>query len=309
MQLSQQGMEQASAFIFTSARPLEQALCSYYFRAGKAEEVYAQLARFQNADGGFGHALEPDLRLPDSSAIATTVGLQLLRELEAPETHPLVGGTIGYLLDTYDAERERWPIIPATAKESPRAPWWHYDDDLPNRFGQFLANPRAEIAGYLYDYAGLVPGELLHTLTQAVIAHLDSLPDDMEMHDLLCYARLAETRTLPEDARAHILQKLRPAVDHVVAREPSDLEHYGLAPLTIAPSPDSPFAAMLAEAINWNLDYVIEHQQADGAWWPNWSWGDAFPEAWPTAEREWKGVITVGMLRRLQLFGRLEAPM
>ena len=103
MQLSQQGMERARVFIATSARPLEQALFSHYLDDGSVEEVYTQLAQYANSDGGFGRALEPDLRTPESSVIATTIGLQTLRGLRTPETHPLVEGAMRYLLNTYDA--------------------------------------------------------------------------------------------------------------------------------------------------------------------------------------------------------------
>ncbi len=309
MKLSTANMERAGTFIHSAARPVERALFAHYFHAGAPEEVYAQLEHFQNPDGGFGRALEPDLRLPASSVYVTTVGLQLLRDLATPAAHPLVQGAIRYLLQTYDAERQRWPIIPPAARAAPHAPWWSYDDDLPQRFGQYLANPRAEILGYLYDYAELVPSALIQEITEAVLSHLTSQPDEMEMHDLLCYVRLLETSSLPEAVRAPLLRKLEVVVARTVAREPADWEHYGLQPLSVVASPASPFAPLLAEAIDGNLDYLIAHQGADGAWGPNWTWGDLFPETWPAAEREWKGVITVSTLRKLQAFGRLEASM
>ena len=309
MNLSMANMERAGAFIHSAARPLEQALFAYYFHAGTPEEVYAQLAHFQNPDGGFGRALEPDLRLPASSVYVTTIGLQILRDLATPAAHPLTHGAIRYLLQTFDAERQRWPIIPPAASEAPHAPWWSYGDDLPARFGEYLANPRAEILGYLYDYAELVPHALIQELTEAIISHLASQPDAMEMHDLLCYLRLLETRSLPEAVRTPLLRKLQVVVDRTVAREPADWEHYGLQPLSVISSPTSPLAPLLGEAIDRNLDYLIAHQGADGAWGPSWTWGDLFPETWPAAEREWKGVITVSTLRKLQTFGRLETIM
>jgi len=306
MKLSRESEKKARAFVHKHARPLERHLLSYYFNEGSAEDVFSELAKYRNPDGGFGHALEPDLRTPGSSAIATTIGLQILRELSTASDHPLVRGAIHYLLDSHDEKLKLWPIIPSAAREAPHAPWWEYDEGLPKRFGGFLANPRAEIVGYLLDYADLVPKNLPERLLKAVVSHLEALPDDMEMHDLLCYVRLAETRAMLEDARTKVTQKLRKAIDRVVARKPSDWRKYGPKPLFVVSSPDSPFAPMLAREIDLNLDYEIEHQREDGSWAPNWSWGGTFPEAWKDAEREWKGVLTVMTLRTLRNFGRIE---
>ncbi len=305
MQLSSHAMERAREFVRASARPLEQARFAAYFDGGAAEEVYTQLSLFQNEDGGFGRALEPDLRTPASSVYATTVGLQILRELETPAQHPLVANAIRYMLDTYDAQTERWSLISAAANNAPHAPWWTYDENFAHNFGQFLANPRAEILGYLYDYPELAPQDLRQRLTGSVLTHLQAAPDEMEMHDLLCYMRLAETRALPEDVRTPLLQRLRNVVDHTVARDPAAWEGYGLAPLSVVSSPRSPFEEQLADAIPANLDWIIAHQGADGAWGPAWTWSDLFPDVWPMAEQDWKGVITVDTLRRLQAFGRL----
>ena len=79
-----------------------------------------------------------------------------------------------------------------------------------------------------------------------------------------------------------------------------------LKPLDVVTSPESPFAAMFDEEIALNLDFEIRNQREDGCWTPTWSWGDDFPETWETAEREWKGIITVGNLRLLRAFNRLE---
>jgi hypothetical protein len=57
----------------------------------------------ENPDGGFGHALEPDLRTPASSALATSVAFQVLAEVGAPADHPLVLGGLAYLLASYEA--------------------------------------------------------------------------------------------------------------------------------------------------------------------------------------------------------------
>ena len=69
MNLSTDAQASARAFIVAHARPLERAWYAYQFESGPAEAVLDTLAAFQNADGGFGHGLEPDVQLPNSSAI------------------------------------------------------------------------------------------------------------------------------------------------------------------------------------------------------------------------------------------------
>ena len=274
---------------------------TYYFQKGPLEDVLAELAKFQNADGGFGHALEPDLRLPDSSVVATTVGLRILRDLRVGEEHRLVRGAMRYLLATYDAERDVWPIIPPNVDEAPHAPWWQYDQQGLDP----LDNPRAEILGYLFDYASLVPPDFLDRATSLVVSRLDTLPDTMQMDNLMCYFRLAETSSLPRELRTKVVDKIGRLADRVLARNPATWERHVLKPRDIVAAPDSPLAKTFATEIDVNLHYEIEHQESDGSWDPNWSWGGAFPEVWKEARREWKGIITVDTLKLLRNFGRL----
>ena len=49
----------------------------------------------------------------------------------------------------------------------------------------------------------------------------------------------------------------------------------------------------------------VDRQGADGAWPPNWNWLGLFPEDWPQAELEWKGVLTLQTLLTLRSYGRL----
>ncbi len=60
-------------------------------------------------------------------------------------------------------------------------------------------------------------------------------------------------------------------------------------------------------SIQINSDYEIDHQNADVSWSPTWSWGNLNPDSWPIAEREWKGVDTLAMLRSLRDFRRIKS--
>lgn len=303
--LSRASFQNAISFVREKGRDLDRALLAYHFEDGTADDVLAALATYQNDDGGFGHGLEPDLRTPASSVIATTVAFQNFRSLQVPADHPMVSAGLGYLLNAYDESRQVWPIVPPEVEDAPHAPWWDYASSEAG-FGGFLVNPRVEIVGYFYDYSALVPADLLETVTTAVFAHLDSLPDEMEMHDLICFVGLAETAALPQSYKDRIWKKIAKAAEHGVAREPEQLTGYVLKPLYVVSSPEAPLAEQFAEEVAMNLDFEIEQQGEDGAWSPNFSWGEQHPEAWQIARREWQARMTLKNLRVLQDFGRVE---
>ena len=245
LRLAEEKCEKARRFIFEQARTLERSLYGFHFENASKEDVLDELAKFQNEDGGFGHGLESDLRTSVSTTMATSVGFQVLREVGAKETCPIVQSAVQFLLKSYDAERKAWPIIVPEVNNAPHAPWWHFGEDRPARWKESLANPRPEILGYLYDYQGLVSGSMLSSLTEDVVAYLEKLPETMEMHDLLCYARLMAMKSLPDDVKRKMRPRLEKAVDLTVTKDESQWGGYGLKPVVLAPCPVSPFAEQL----------------------------------------------------------------
>lgn len=306
MKLTKAAQAQAKTFILGQARPLEQTRYTYHFENGSAADVLTELAKFQNEDGGFGHALEPDMRLNASSILATTVGLQILGEISASSNETLVQAAMRYLMNAYEAENQVWPIIPRHNNDFPHAPWWHDDGHIRHNFGQFQANPRAEIVGYLFAYADLVPTGFAQTIAEAIITHLHTYADKVDMHDLACYVSAAENPALPEPIRAQLLPKLKHSLSATIETDPTKWGGYTPKPLAYIHHPSSPFAALMPIALKANLDDVISRQQANGSWSPPWSWGDMYPETWEQAKVEWAGIITFNTLKQLQAFGRLE---
>ena len=114
----------AVEFVRYAGRPLDNARLDYHLAGGSAERVLQALAGFQNLDGGFGHALEQDILLPDSSAIATSVALQLLLELDTPADHPLLVNALTYLARSRRTDTGWWDTVPSSVSQHPHAPWW-----------------------------------------------------------------------------------------------------------------------------------------------------------------------------------------
>ena len=70
--------DHAETFIWSNARLLERRLFAYHFRGGARQAVLAALRAYQNEDGGFGQALEPDIRCPDSQPVPVQHALEIM---------------------------------------------------------------------------------------------------------------------------------------------------------------------------------------------------------------------------------------
>lgn len=302
MRLTQTAFANARQFLKEHARSLEKARFEHDFEQGSAAAILSALAAFQNADGGFGHGLEPDVRSPHSSVICTSIAFQILRSLQVPATHELVKTGLQYLLEQYNPQPVHWRTIPPMADQSPHAPWW--GNSASDRYDEFSLNPTAEILGYLYDYADSVPPELITTVTAKVIETVQA-SEHLEMHDLLCCLRLVQTETLPAAIAQPLMTHLQMLVPQAVDTTPEAWAGYGLRPLQVVENLQSPFKTGLEAAVEANLDYEIATQTVAGAWEPTWSWAEGFPEAWAIAQREWSGVLTLNNLCCFQRFGRI----
>jgi len=309
-QLSQAAYERARDFIKTQARPLDRALFEYRFEQASVESILVELAHFQNDDGGFGHGLEPDVRTPASSALATGIGLRLLKELGCPAGHPMVRRAVEFLLATFDASSKVWRVVPTQTNEFSHAPWWHDDGaSLVRTFDGFRIIPRAEIVGLLYHYATLVPTEWLDDVTESTVAHIETVEElgSGGGSDIIYALSLAETEELPERFTSRLVRRVRAVAPNVVSRDPQQWSSYCITPLKLATSPRSIVADLLAEDLRAHLDYQIEHQTPEGTWEPSWSWGKLYPEVWWQAKQEWRGSLTLDTLTTLRAFDRLQS--
>ncbi|GAA0324207.1 hypothetical protein GCM10008967_13430 [Bacillus carboniphilus] len=303
--LSNEKFQLAKKFIKEQARPIDQALFSYVFEDENKEKVLEELKKFQNEDGGFGHAIEPDFRLQISSPMATTVGLQYARSVGATSREKIIEAAITYLLNSYNHQRQRWQALSKEVNEVPHAPWWSYNVET-DACGveETWANPSAEIVGYLHDHKSLVKESFLEEVTSLALEQLNHLPESIEMHDFLCYQRLVDS--LHGEAEKKVKTRLRGSTRLTVTLNPAEWSGYSVRPLQIVHTPNSPFYDLLEHEVELNLQFEIDTIGEDGAWRPNWSWFGQYEEEWKKAEVEWAGYLTVSKLITLKNFDRIE---
>lgn len=89
-------LEGASAFMDMHARRIDRRRFDLLFGDGDPEAAIAALAGYANPDGGFGWALEPDLRSASSQPVGAVHAFEVLEEI-APSTSPLAARLCDWL--------------------------------------------------------------------------------------------------------------------------------------------------------------------------------------------------------------------
>ena len=95
-------LARAADFIWRNARLLDRQRFAFHFENGSRQDVVHGLLAYQNGDGGFGAALEPDLRDPSSQPVPAQHALEVLDEVGFDETK----GYVQKVMSNYRVYRE-----------------------------------------------------------------------------------------------------------------------------------------------------------------------------------------------------------
>jgi hypothetical protein len=291
----------ARTFVWLNARLIDRHRHAFLFEHGEAEAVLAALRPYQNPDGGFGHALEPDSRGPSSHPGTTETALRVLDEIER-FADPMVGRVLGFLTSAATPDGGV-PVALPSLRDEPRAPWWSVETDSP--VGALL--PTAGIAGLLHkhgvdhpwltaatDFCWRAIAALAETHpyeVEFVLPFLDHVPDRPRAE--------REAERLGRLVRGQRLLLLDPDAPETVRIPPGYGPGEVHTPLDYAPRPTSLARRWFTdEEIERSLDALEGEQGEDGGWsfrWREWN---------PATSIEWRGRVTIDALNRLRAYGR-----
>jgi hypothetical protein len=277
----------AGGFVWCNARLLERALFAYIFVGGPAECVRRIVGAYQNPDGGFGHALEPDIRGPTSQPLHVEQALRALQAADIRDSD-LAAGACDFLASVA-ADEGQVPIALPTMLDYPRAAHWAEldpPDDSPN--------PTAALVGLLLRQGAEHPW--LERATAWCWRRLEApITEAHAIRAALTFLQYAPERERAERLAVHIA---RQAIDARYFLAEPDAPGYGLTPLHLVPSPDAVGRAAFSDSlIAAHLDRLLTSQQEDGGWPITWT-----PPS-PAAEMEWRGIWTVEALTMLRSYG------
>ena len=281
-------LDAAERFVLANARLLDRHRLALLRGTGSPERVLEALRPYGNPDGGFGHALEPDARGPESEPVAALAALEILLEADRG-SDPAVDGIAAWVDGIADEDGGVPFVVPTTAR-SPHAPWM-----VPSDGGSHLT---FAIAGALWHARPDAPW-----VERGTAWCWDRLarPDELAAYSVKF--ALAFLDAVPDAGRAEAaIEALRPRLDAdgaIPVAGGTDGER--LMPLTLAPRPGARSRALLhPERIAGELDALEAAQRDDGGWrfdWLAWS---------PGQEVEWRGVLTLEALRTLAAHGRVD---
>ncbi|MEU1672887.1 hypothetical protein ABZ752_12735 [Streptomyces roseifaciens] len=293
----------AEQFIWLTARVLEQRRFAFHFLDGDPGAVEAALTAYLGEDGGYGFALEPDLRGPVSQPLHTVYALRVLDEIGRCGDRRME--RVCRYLTSVSTSDGALPALHPSLRGYPAAPWIPVVEDPPS---DLLAT--GPVVGLLHrnevwhawlfratDFCwaaveALGNGARTHPYeVEAAVAFLDGAPDRAR-------ARTAAER-LGRVVREQRLAVLDPArvADYPVAEGYAPGEHH--YPHDFAPAPDSSARPWFTDAeLDRSLDFLAASQQEDGGWpirWREWA---------PGTRLESRPMVTLAALLTLRAYGR-----
>ncbi|MGW0563945.1 hypothetical protein ACWDZ4_25885 [Streptomyces sp. NPDC003016] len=293
-------LARAEHFAWLTARVLEQRRFAHHFLGGGADAVETALAPYQGEDGGYGHALEPDLRGPVSQPLHTAHALRVLDSIGRCEG-PRVERMCRYLSGVSTREGAL-PAVHPSLRGYPAAPFVPVVDDPP---GDLLAT--GPVVGLLHRnevwhawlfratdfcWAAIEALEETHPYEiQAAVAFLDGVPDRTRAG-----AAADRLGRLVRDRRLVVLDPARAGEQPVAAGYAPGEHHF---PYDYARTPGSLARGWFTdEEMSRSLDFLAAEQREDGGWpvrWREWA---------PGAVLESRPIVTIDALLTLRAYGR-----
>jgi hypothetical protein len=289
------------AFLDGEGRLIERRLAAVLFDGADPSGVVDAVRAYRNPDGGFGHGLEPDKRCPASLPIDVESAFDIL--LVACGAGGGAGdwsshlGVDGLVLGACDwlglvaAPEGAVPLSFPVIERYPRAEHWSDWTYVPG------LNPTAGLTGRLHRMGVVHPW--LDRATDWCWARLESGFDEdaHTLAEVLVFLANVPDRSRAEAVGAHVDAWLSKAAWY--RADPAD-PAYGVTPLHLASSPDSPWRQLFDDNnIEGHLDRLTRDQQPDGGWAITWE-----PPG-PASTLAYRGIVTLGALRTLKAYNRL----
>jgi hypothetical protein len=279
-------IERTSEFMQTHARQLDRRRFELVTGEGYPDAAVAALNAYANPDGGYGWALEPDLRDPGSQPGGALHAFEVFDEI-APATSPFAA-TLCDWLESVSLDDGGMPFALPGAGGPGTAPWWAGADH-----SRSSLHITSAVCGMAHRVARHDPAVAGHAwLARATefclreIAELDRSPFAIELMFVLRFLDAIHDTSADAARELERLGERIPESGAVPVAGGAEGEQ--IRPLDFSPEPGRPLRALFdPDVIAADLDRLAAERKDDGGWDVDWN-----PSS-PAAALEWRGYATV----------------
>ncbi len=261
----------------------------------KDKEIINELMKYQNKDCGFGHGLEPDVQMPNSSILATEQAVKALRFVKDNKIkEQMIQDIVSYFEKSYDSEKGRFLMVTKEVSNYPHAVWWNFID-LEKNFP--FGNPDPEVIGFLYANRKHMKKLNFSNLINKVVEFIMSEQFlEAKMHTVMSvlhfYNRVdTDVKNLVHD-RIHLL------VNKELNAGLGKWDEYGLEPYKIyiiEPHFINAHLGVLGENLTGLINKINKLEVV-----PNWQWHQ-YEKVFKEVKYQWVGHMYFDMIRALKL--------
>ncbi|SDY00514.1 hypothetical protein [Paenibacillus sp. CF384] len=289
-------LERAQSFLYKNGRLIDRRRFEYFFENGTTEAVFSALRAYRNEDGGFGHALEADIRCPNSQPVPTEVALAMMDEMDDGYDSEMLDGIIRYV-QSITLPDGGVPFVFRSAAAYPHAPWWNAErDDVAS------INPTGQLIGTLYKQQvrkDIWKEEWFQRNTAYIWRTLEQ-EKPHGFHDGIQWITFLQ-HTPEQEKAAPYLAWIEEWLQQpgIIERDPEG-GGYVQKVLDWAPQRGSYAGKVISDGeLDRHLHALMKQQREDGGW------GISWEPVGPGAEAEWRGFVTVERLKTLKSYGML----
>lgn len=289
--------EKSKKFIYRNARPIDIARWNYLFEEGDKQEVIKYLKAYQNSDGGFANALEPDCWNQKSTPMQTWVATKIIKEIDLEDkSNSLITGILEYLVSKNEFDGHCWNGLNTveTNNDYPHAPWWSYTKTQETNY-----NPTASLIGFMLKYAveESTTYRMACSLAKEAYDYFKKNFPLESMHEAACFVELYEyMKECDIHDQLELVEfktLLQRQIKQVITYDTNLWSTaYVCKPSMFISSKKSDFYVDNEDICCFESEFIKQTQNPDGTWNVTWSWNE-FSEQWSVSKNWWKSDIII----------------
>lgn len=298
-------------WVYRNGRDIELNLWKYHFENGSKDDVISALSYYQNEDGGFGNALEPDNWNPNSTPYTTLYAIDILKEIEFVDlNHPIYKGILKYLYSEKDLAEYGWRFSVLSNEDFPHAPWWNFNEET--NFTESIGIS-AGLSVFVLKYAD--SNSLLYQKVNGLVKNsIDYLMagnnfGDMGISGYIELIQAMQEIGFHEYDYTSLQLKLSELVKNSIEKDISKWIYYGVRPSNYIKSPQSTYYTENKDIADKEIEYLMETIPQNDVWGITWTWFDnmsKYSKEFAISENWWKANKAIEKLRFLKNFGCIE---